>query len=369
MNKLVNVGVIGAGAFMSKQHLPNIMRNPGICLHTICDLSEDTLAQRKKEFGPLNISTNTDDVLKNDEIDAVLVGTRSSHHAFFIEKAAECGKHVYVEKPMTSSYEETERVLSVMKGTDTLVGVGFNRRYAPAMIEAKEIFQKSKEGPSNIVYRIVDDHEVRPKYIFNMEDGGGHLLQEGCHIFDLIAWFLEEEPVSVYAAGPLETDNIVILKFADDSLATIICGGKGGLFYPKELMEVFCNRTTIAIDTFYELRVDGMAKSLCKRYPLDPKSDVTLTENTMSGFYDASLGQRPENDKDISIDDLRDKVGLKVDKGHAEALTAFAEALTDNKPYGMTYIDGARASVCALKAYDSIRENRPVEIKPEEYGL
>jgi len=365
---ILNVGVIGAGAFMTRQHLPNIVRDPRYRIHTLCRRNEKLLAEVAKEFNPVRTTTDADELLEDPEIDVVFVGTRSDMHAHFLKKAADNSKHVYVEKPMTMNYEDTAKVLASVKEFGVTVGVGFNRRFAPIMVESKRMFQESRNGHANIIYRIVDDHDIRPKYIFDMETGGGHLLQEGCHIFDLIAWFLEEEPVEIYATGPLETDNVLIMKFADGSLATMLCGGKGGLFYPKECMEVFCSRTTLIIDHFFELRLDGPGRSLIKTFALDPKSTTEPEQDSMTGFYKTAFAQRPAHDvTDTAEANALHK--LKPDKGHTEAIVAFADAVATGKTFAPGAIDGARATVCALKAYESIRANQPVAISPKEYGL
>jgi len=366
-DRMINIGVIGSGAFMARQHLPNMLRNPRICIYAMCDLNEDLLRQRKEEFHPRVCTTDAEDVFQNPEIDIVLVGTRSSKHAYFIKKAVQYKKHVFVEKPMTMTYDETACILKMVKKSDINVGIGFNRRFAPIMVEAKRLFQKFRKGPANIVYRIVDDHRIRPAYIFDMNDGGGHLLQEGCHIFDLLSWFLEEEPVEIYATGPLETDNVVVIKYLDGSLVTLLCGGKGGLFYPKELMEIFCNHTSLVVDSFYELRLDGPGENFLRTFPLDAKSDVILQENSMTDYYRNCFAKRPPHDV-VNLQEANQLIALKVDKGHSQMLSSFTEAIIEGMRFSIDAVDGARATICALKAYESIRENKPVSISPVEYG-
>lgn len=355
---------------MARQHLPNITRNPNIRIHTLCDLNQDLLKQRSEEYKPKRITTSAEDVFSDPEIDAVLVGTRGAEHAVFIEMAARHNKHIYVEKPMTHTYEETQRVLKALRGTELNVGVGFNRRYAPSMLEARQLFHRYKQGqPANLIYRIVDDHRVRPAYVFDLEDGGGHLLAEGCHIFDLLAWFLAEEPVEIYAAGPLETDNAVIIKYSGGSLATMLCGGKGGLFYPKELLEVFCNHRALAVDSFFELRADGPGGNLIKTFPVTREGKIRPDEDSMTGFYRQNFAARPDYDITEVHQGGKSYPTTSVDKGHAQAMAAFAAAIVSGERYGINAIDGARATICALKAYDSIRSNQPVAIDPAEYGL
>lgn len=368
MKQKTTIGAIGVGAFMARQHLPNILRNPNICIHTLCDLDEVLLAQRATEYGPVATTTDSEAVFADPAIDAVLVGTRGAAHSHFIELAAQYNKHVFVEKPMTQTFEETKLVLKALEGSEINVGIGFNRRFAPALVEAKQRFHAYKQGAANIIYRIVDDHRIRPHYVFDMDDGGGHLLAEGCHIFDILAWFLEAEPVEIYATGPLETDNVVTIKYSDGSIATMVCGGKGGLCYPKESMEVFCTNRTMVVDAFYELRFDGPCENFTKTFPLAPKNQTTLPEETMDGFYRASFAARPPHD--ITGPHAANGLPLPLaDKGHAQAMAAFADAIVKGERYSINAIDGARATICALKAYESIRTNQPVSLSGSDYGL
>ncbi len=358
-NRPLNAGIIGAGAFMGRQHLPNLADNPRYRVHTICDLNRELLEQRRREFNPVRVTVDDREVLDDPEIDVLFIGTRNALHAHYIEQAAQRGKPVFVEKPMTSNYAETERILAAVRANPVQLGVGFNRRYAPIMLAAKQSFEKYRKGSAHLIYRIVDDHDIRPRYIFDMQDGGGHLLQEACHIFDLLAWFLDAEPVEVYAAGPLETDNIVVLTFDDGSLATVVCGGKGGLYYPKELMEVFCNRTTLAVDGFFELRIDGIHGNLIRAFPESIASGPGAS--SMDEFYRTSFAMRP----DCAPDDTETLLaGCKrtADKGHRGIIDAFARSILSGEPFRPGAIDGARATDCALKCYESIREQRPVTL-------
>jgi len=366
--KPLNAAIIGAGAFIARQHLPNLARNPRFRIHTLCDLNAALLDERAAAFRPKAATTDARDVFNDPEIDVVFVGTRSSQHARLILAALQSDKHVFVEKPMTMTLAETRCVLAAARRSRGQVGVGFNRRYAPSVIEAKRLFDSFRKGSANVLYRIVDDHDIRPRYIFDMKDGGGHLLQEACHIFDLLPWFLGQEPVEVYAVGPMETDNLITVTFADGSIAGILCGGKGGCFYPKECMEVFCNRTTLALDQFRELRMEGPGGALLRTFPLAANSrKLPPKARGMTGFYKASFAQRP-----AGVDDPARLIAahrLLVDKGHAQMLDAFGKALQEGLPFPLSVVAGARATLCALRSYDSIRKGRPVKIKADEYQL
>ena len=88
----------------------------------------------------------------------------------------------------------------------------------------------------------------------------------------------------------------------------------------------------------------------------------------MSGFYEAGFRQRPD-DGIVDIAEANRLHAIRPDKGHGATTAAFAEAIAEDRPFSPGVIDGARATVCALKCYESIRGDQPVSIRPDEYGL
>jgi hypothetical protein len=133
-------------------------------------------------------------------------------------------------------------------------------------------------------------------------------------------------------------------------------------------MEVFCNRTTLVLDHFFELRLDGPRGNLIRRFALDQKSETHPRQDTMTGFYEAQFAMRPPQDT-VGAHAVNRFFTMSVDKGHAQAIVAFSNAVARGQPYSPGVVDGARATVMALKAYESIREHRPVAIHGSEYGL
>lgn len=361
--KVLNAAMIGCGNFMAYQHLPNVRKDPRYRIHTLCDLDRDLLARREREFGPARTCTDAGEVFADPEIDVVFIGTKEDARTSLILRAAEAGKHMFVEKPMTATNEETAAVLEAVRGSGVTLGIGFNRRYSPIMTEAKNHFESYRRGPASLLYRIVCSHP-RP-----CPEEKRHLLVEGCHIFDLVAWFLGEEPIEVFAGGTLQDDNPVLLKMSGGSDAFIYCGSRGGYHYPKELMEVFCNGTTLAADQFFELRIDGpgVGRNVLKNFPVSSKSDHEPEEKTMTGFYRLSWSQRRDQE---TLGPGRGLAAghLYVNKGHEKEIAAFAEAIAAGRPFAPGVVEGARATVCALKAYESIAKNRPVHIEPSDYG-
>jgi len=345
---------------MGRQHLPNVAKNPKFRIRALCDLNEELLAERKKSYGPEYTTTDYRTLLNDREIEAIFIGVRGDRHAEFIEKVAESGKHVFVEKPMTHASEEAERVVKAVRRSGVKLMVGFNRRFAPCMVDAKALYQAMKTTRAILNYRIMDDHNYRPKYIFDLKVGHGHLLAEGCHIFDLICWFLDEKPVRIYCQGALETDNVAVVTFEKGSIATISCGGLGSFYYPKEYMEVFSGYKTLVMDQFSELRYYTLEEGQHRHYPLkvDELRNVASDKIGIAAQYEKLR------------ESSRRKLGpgtTQPDKGHMAEIDAFADAILNDTPSPVDEIAGARATVLALKGYESLKKKIPVEISEKDY--
>jgi predicted dehydrogenase len=128
------------------------------------------------------------------EVDAVIVATFNSMLAEVSAAAIRTGKHVLVEKPAGISVKQIDELIALAKKHDVCVRVGFNHRYHPAFIKAREILASGVMGELMFIRgryghggRIGYDKEWRadPKL-----SGGGELIDQGIHLIDLARWFL-----------------------------------------------------------------------------------------------------------------------------------------------------------------------------------
>ena len=129
-------------------------------------------------------------------VDAVIVATINSTLAEISEAAIRAGKHVVVEKPAGISVREIDSLIQLEEKHRVSVRVGFNHRYHPAFLKAREIFESGVMGELMFIRgryghggRIGYDKEWRadPKLA-----GGGELIDQGIHLIDLAGWFLGE---------------------------------------------------------------------------------------------------------------------------------------------------------------------------------
>lgn len=368
MGNIVNAAFIGVGNFIGKFHLPHIHQNPRYRVHTLCDLNEKLLQERAATYAPLKTTTDYRDLLSDPEVDLVIIGTKGMLHKKFIVEAASAGKNILVEKPMTHTYEETQEAVQAVRENDVRLVVGFNRRCSAAMKHTRKLFNEVRHGPVNILYRMATDIMDYPDfYAFDLSQGGGHMVYEGVHILDLITWLVESEPIRIYCQGFVQGDDNVTITYADGSVATFLLSRNGGRCYPKEAMEIFTGRSTIAMDQFFEVRAD-LHSNRFEQTLFPAKWDEVADVPGTTGI-DGGIALHYQKSAVLRTKDLYWKQRLEPNKGHYNLLDDYADALLSGGPAPCDEIDGARATYMALKAYESIQRNQPVEIYGEDYFL
>jgi len=249
--------VIGAGGIANNQHIPNLVRSPYADLATVCDLEQAKVDQAMKDYPIPKGSTDHREVLADPEIDAVVVATREEAHAPLTIEALNAGKHVYVEKPLADDEESCKPVTDAQQKSGKFVALGFNRRFAPAYVKAKEILN-AHGGPKMIHYRISDEFWLRTTKFGFWHEPGRRMIVEDCHIVDLLRWFTDSEVVSVYAPGPRIDEHVINMKFASGAVACIFDSGYCRKDLPKEFLEATAEVGCVTVEDFVEMNVYGM---------------------------------------------------------------------------------------------------------------
>ena len=258
-NRAIRAGVIGCGQFMSRQHIQTIARSPHLQLQHLADLDEHKLAHVADCYRPIRRSTRWQDVVADPEVDAVVIGVVPRFHAEMARAALEHGKPVYVEKPLALTPEECLAIQRLARARRLPVAVGFNRRFAPATEHLRRAFQAAR-SPVSVFYRISDDDRVRPpEQQWKKED---RLLLEVVHIFDLLGYLLEAEPIRIYACEARFNDALVTIEYENGSRATIHSSSYGSLAQSKEHLEAVLDRGAVEMDDFVELRATA-----CRPWP------------------------------------------------------------------------------------------------------
>jgi predicted dehydrogenase/threonine dehydrogenase-like Zn-dependent dehydrogenase len=251
------VGWIGSGNFASRVLIPAFAK-AGATLHTLASSGGVSATIVGKREGFRRATTDADTLLGNELIDTIVVTTRHDTHASWTRRALEAGKHVFVEKPLALDDEDVDRIAATLERSSAIMCVGFNRRYAPMAVRAREAL-RGRTGPLVVDILVNAGAIPRDHWTQRAEEGGGRIVGEAVHFIDLARFFAGTPIASlqVKTAG-LEDVASLQLGFADESIASIRYLGNGHRGFPKERVELFADGAVVRIDNWRMMRGWGV---------------------------------------------------------------------------------------------------------------
>lgn len=136
-NKILNVGVIGLGEVAQVIHLPVLQSLPQrFRIAALCDISSKLVADMGEKYRVANLYTDALELVKQPDIDVVLVLNSDEYHAECAIAAADHNKHVLIEKPMCLTEAEADAIIEAQQRNHVKIMVGYMRRYAASFVEA-----------------------------------------------------------------------------------------------------------------------------------------------------------------------------------------------------------------------------------------
>ncbi|MEU2422018.1 bi-domain-containing oxidoreductase [Streptomyces sp. NPDC007851] len=264
----VKLAFVGAGNYATSMLLPHLARREGVELSTVVTTTALSAANARRKFGFAEAATDLDAVLGDKSIDAVFVVTRHSSHAELTRRALLAGKSVFVEKPLALTEDELAGVLAAVEesGNDRLQ-VGFNRRFAPLLTEAKKHLGV-RTGPASLRYLVNAGRLQQGSWYLRQGTEGSRFEGEGGHFVDTASWLLDADPVSVYAvATPGNDDLQAVLRYPDGSTATISYVTTGAPGFPKETLDLVADGKVLRLDDFVRASVYGPKRWVSSRLP------------------------------------------------------------------------------------------------------
>jgi len=208
----MNIAILGLGR-LGYAHANNLKENvKGANLQLVVDPIVERAEQVAKELGIENWSSNPDEALSSDSIDAVVIVTPTSTHGEMIKKAAKHKKHVFVEKPLTETIEEASEVIDVVEQENIICQVGFMRRFDPAYHNAKLQIDAGHIGEP-IYFKGITRDQGSPPAEF-IKHSGGIFLDCSIHDYDIARYLMNSEIVNVSAHGKI-LNNPFMAEFND----------------------------------------------------------------------------------------------------------------------------------------------------------
>ena len=314
-----SIGVVGCGAFPRQFHLPYLRKSERLRFHTLAASTAQSAKEMSLRYHAHRCTTDYGAMLRDPDIDAIMIFTRDTTHAPLAARAIEAGKHVFCEKPLATTVEDCELLRNVAGNSDRLCMTGFNRRFAPMMTPIKDLLDTCR-GPKLLHYRVNAGPLPANSWMYDPAHSAGRIVGEACHFVDIFRWLIGCEPTRITAtalgvpasATSLE-DVSATLEFADGSVATLIYTASGSSGIGKERLEAFCEGTSVVMDDFRSLQIAGRKR-------------VTMAHR-------------------------------RIDKGHSAELDHFADVLLGKAQPLIAIEDGLRATELCLAIVDFARNS------------
>ena len=197
----IGVAVVGAGS-IAEFHLSGYRSNADAELLWVCDEDGARAHARAEQFGALAATSSLQDVLEDPSVSAVSVCTRNDSHAAIAVAALEAGKSVLIEKPMTRTVAEAQRVVDAERASPGIVQVGYVRRWSPNAQTLKRFVDAGRLGTPYYAKASCLRRAGNPGGWFadRAVSGGGPLIDLGVHFLDL-AWWLMGSPQPTAVSG------------------------------------------------------------------------------------------------------------------------------------------------------------------------
>jgi len=257
-NKVLRCGLIGCGK-IARIHTPNILATPEVQIVATCCIVEAASKDYAAKFGAEYHTTDVDRVLKDPEIDAVIICTRQDSHLRLAIEAASAGKHIFIEKPLTDTIEEGKRLQEAIHKSGVKLMSGWWFKYSPITKRLREVIPHPYYStfmcrlPWTEQY-IVDD-EKGPLLYWGLLGTAGYNLHWLWHV-------MRSQPTEVYAmgyGGKATNTSSILIRFENGSFGNSVFTdmGLGGINPTKWYVEVQGGPKSAAIHGFTKLAFEG----------------------------------------------------------------------------------------------------------------
>jgi len=340
----IKTGLIGVGLLGSMRLDDMIERIPEAEVVAICDVDESRVKEKAAAYNIPSYYLDYSEMLRDPQIEAVVISNSTNMHCRTICAAAKEGKHIFCEKPVAVNKEELDEIGSCLsKHSDIKFQIGFTKRYETAHMHIKHAIGNGSIG-TPVMVKCVAREAMGPvdEYLQRAASNLGVIFDMAIHDIDLALWYLGCEVESLYAMGGVfgaeevrrigDVDNYtIVIKFKNDAMA-ILDGSRNPDVSQLRQVEVFGTHGVM------ELKLEG--------------ENILNTESVESAVHHKLSGG-------VNI------VYEKFRSAYTNELAAFIHSVPDGGPGEFKdiplppgFTDASRALELTIDANRSIFENR-----------
>ncbi|MCY9665777.1 inositol 2-dehydrogenase [Paenibacillus alginolyticus] len=329
----IKLGIIGAGR-IGKLHVDNLKNLKNVEIKSISDIFVDNIKEWAEQNGIQVITDNYMNIINDPEINAVFICSPTDTHVQIIKDAAKAGKHIFCEKPISFSLEQTVQLLETLRQSKVKFQTGFNRRFDHNMSRVQELVSQGKVGDPHILK--ITSRDPAPPHKEYIKNCGGLFIDMSIHDFDIARFVIGSEVEEVYVQGAVLVDP-VFAEFNDIDTAIISLKFKNGA------LGVIDNSRQAH---YYDQRVEVFGSKGC----------VTI-QNDFPNSAELSTADGVQKDKPLYF------FLERYNTAYINEVQAFIEAILNDTPVLVNQNDGFQAELIAHAAKLSYLEKRPVRIE------
>lgn len=339
----LSLGVLGVGN-IGMVHLKSALAMDDVDVVAAADAVPEN-RERAERAGVARTYDDFAACLENEALDAAVVALPPFLHADAVERAAEAGVDVFVEKPFARSTEEADAMLETAREAGIAVGVDHTLRYQPDMVGVKEEYEDGTVGhvPYASITRLNDGPLGRPPVeeppaswpLDPDAAGGGSLLELGIHCFDVLEWLFGDLVVESAATGetldvPVEDAATVLLRAPEtETTITLHCGS----YQWEQLPEVNTR-----------LRLEGVTGTISNRDHLPDNFYASAAKSALENVASRVTGERTVFGPTFYL------------QAHYDALADFLDAVREGETPPVDGEDGRQTLALAERAYELAAE-------------
>ena len=329
----IRFAVLGCGR-IGKMHAEMLQRNvSGTSVSVVYDVADAAAHALAANVGA-RVAASLAEAVSADDVDAVVICTSTSTHVDMMIAAAEAGRPIFCEKPISLDLAETDRALAAVASAGVKLQIGFNRRYDPSHKSVADAVKRGAVGDVHLCNITSRDPGPPPtEYILT---SGGIFKDMSVHDFDMARYVTGSEVTGVFAKGAVRVDAsigeagdvdtaVIVLTHENGALTTINNSRKATYGYDQR------------VEAFGSL---GMASSANTH-------DFNGALATAQGF------QRPP---------LQNFFLERYARSYLDQWAAFVDMIVNDGPSPVTGADGRASLVVATAALQSMLQDRPVTI-------
>ena len=328
-------GIIGAGR-IGRVHAETLsFRLPNTTVRAIIDTDCKAARSLAERCSIPAIAESAEQIMADPEIDAVVICSPTGTHADLMVSAAQAGKHIFCEKPISLQLECIDRALKAVDASGVQLQIGFNRRFDSNFKRVRDAVAGGEIGVPSLMHIISRDPAPPP--LSYVRTSGGIFMDMTIHDFDMARFLMGDEVEEIYTAagvmidpeigkaGDLDT-AVLVLRFRGGAIATIDNSRKATYGYDQRV-EILGSLGKIETEN---------------RYP--NQASISTADNVR---------------RDLPLNFFMDR----YEQSFVTEMESFATAILEGHPTAVSGIDGRITTVMALAARKSYDERRPVRIE------